>query len=170
MGRNGGTALHSQTQNGEQRLIYPTNLTSGSLYLRQWVQLISSSALTSQNLVVEFADTSGTESNTVQFITGDQWAVDLVSGSYSAQVGPGTLVRNQWVCMELIMVVSNTVGTWRLIVDGQNYVTSPMLDTLPSNEIQNTIIGLASSGDAVELLVDDVYIGTEVVGCEGDAI
>jgi hypothetical protein len=87
---------------------------------------------------------------------------------YVATSEPGIVVRDQWMCVQWRLDVSDTAGGFGLSVDGRELLSGSGLDTLPPGNIQMAVLGTSLPADTtlVDFYLDDLVLSREPVPCQ----
>jgi hypothetical protein len=86
----------------------------------------------------------------------------------SVRSEPGTLLKDEWVCLELAVVVSDTAGEATLRVDGSQLAMAQGVDTRPPGGIELFTLGIdwsQSGQEAANVWLDDVVLDDEPLPC-----
>lgn len=160
---------HTQT-----RMRLPEVRGSGTLHARFFLRVTTASVLPEQSIVFEFWDRE-------EAVEGGQTSITLSSdGRLAAFVAAGghslgaptmePLARDQWYCIEMTDVIADAGGSLTLSVDGAPVIEAMNLDTLPESPIGLAVIEAqpqaGSSGTTLDIVVDELVISTEPVGCD----
>lgn len=143
---------------------------SGSLYLRAWVQ-VPAGVPVDQVVVLALGDTTNGWVNVTLESGG---VVSLLVGNDASATRPGGgpgWAEGAWRCLRLEVDIADTGGAVRLFAgdDATPIVEGTALDTLPPGNYDNLLAGVAFSAPSqgpTAVLVDDVAVGTAPIACE----
>lgn len=160
---------HSQT-----RMRLPEPRGSGALHARFYFQVLGTAQLPEQSIVFEFWDredaADGGQTSVILSADGRLAAFAAAGGHSLTASEMEPLVRDQWYCIELGGVIDDANGSLTLSVDGQPVIDATNLDTLPANPISLAVVEAqpqaGSSGTALDVLVDELVVATEPIGCD----
>jgi hypothetical protein len=75
---------------------------------------------------------------------------------------PAAIARDQWMCLELDLVVSETAGRVIVRADGTTVLDRGAIDTKPAGAIGDLEVGISYAGGAnTKVLIDDVVVARE---------
>lgn len=172
----GPGALHLvsvESGHSQIRMRLPEPRRSGALYARFYFQVTSTAELPEQSIVFEFWDHEDTADGgqTSAILTSDgRLAAFVAAGGHSLTASTmEPLVPEKWYCIEFGSVIDDLAGSLTLSVDGQPVIEATNLDTLPANPIGFAVVEAqpqaGSNGTTLDVLVDELVIATEPIGC-----
>lgn len=142
---------------------YPSAITSGDLYVREYLYLSTSlesqvSLMVTGNGATPFPSTYFSMTPTENHIQVDQNPFSF------APLFP----QNKWTCVELHIVIDSTFGVATVTFDG-NTLTTGMTNTAVAGGYTNVDVGVHYTTDTqptVSLWVDEVVVDTSPIGCD----
>jgi hypothetical protein len=139
---------------------------SGDLWARYWYYLPNTINVTDKfsiGVISEYEDPYFGFS-VVIFPDG----VGLERGATQKKVSSPTFPRNQWVCVEMHVVIHPSAGMFELYLDSQHITSMVSEDSLPDRGYTSFEVGVHYANfnqGAVTAYVDDVRLGTSRLGC-----
>lgn len=171
-GSNALLAAPSATNNVQvQEQLSPT-IGLGSLFMRTFAYLPSSSSLPAWTVLDEVWDSPTSWTNKISLdlqadttITLNNWAM---AGQQKTSLGaPAALLpRDRWTCIELEIVVDKTNGATRLYLDDVQVITSVgNIRTRGTKAFSTVSLGAAIAGGSPQVYYDDFVVATQRIGC-----
>lgn len=160
-----GSAMRSTTSPPDApriRRTFPA-VTGGTLYARAHVRVLPSDTLTGWLILLELKDSTFVEKISYDLESGVPAVTDELGGGHAAGVEPVPL--GDLLCIELEVEVDDLDGRARVSVDGALAAEVVGVDTLPDGGIAALFVGPVAERDSVEVVYEDVYLGTVPLGC-----
>ncbi|HUS29086.1 MAG TPA: hypothetical protein VMZ53_11265 [Kofleriaceae bacterium] len=142
----------------------PSAITTGELFVRQYMWLPSSVASSQVSLIVTGNGATPFPS-TFMFLLGPELVISTDTNSFST---PDVLPRDRWVCFEMQTHIDPTAGFVKITFDGSTAFQTPLTDTDVAGGYTNVDVGVHYATDtqpAVSLWIDDVVVDTNPIGC-----
>lgn len=81
---------------------------------------------------------------------------------------PSSVVREQWMCVELEVAVDDAAGSLVLSVDGTELLNETGLDTSPDAPIDSVVIAstIEAGSGGVQYYVDEFVVARAPIGCD----
>ncbi len=156
----------------QTRFRLPEPVASGTLHVRFYLRIGSSSVLPEQTTVFELWDQEEAPSNQTSLVLtreGDLAAYISPGAHVLASAAPAPLPRDTWLCIELADQLGSGDGSFTVSVDGTAVLGAPNLVTMHPNPLIVAVLQsqptLGSVGSATELFFDELVIGSEPIGC-----
>jgi hypothetical protein len=154
------------------RIISPP-ITTGTLYVRMWQRVVAASPLLGTPIILSLQSSSNIEEfYLAQGNEGLNLIVSAVPDSESADQPMNNI--DEWHCIEVEATLdtienpdgtTTTTGSVQVSIDEIPAMVIGTEDPFPFTDIERILIG-AAGYDQVDVYIDDVYVGTEAVGCE----
>jgi hypothetical protein len=164
-------SANSANQAQLQAQLSPT-VGSGSLFVRSFVYLPSSSVLPDWTVLDEVWDSPTKWTNKISIDLQPDGSVTINNWAGSGQTKTSltsslaVIPRDQWLCMELEIVVDKLNGATRLYFDDTQVITSTGgIRTRGTKNFCTASMGAASGASAIELYQDDFVVATQRIGC-----
>ena len=163
-----GTSASTQTVQSQARRSVKAfgHRKAGNLWARYYYYLPSSVTLTdkfSSGVISEYEDPFFGFS---VLIYPD--GVGIESGSTSRKISTTIFPRNQWVCVEMHVLVDASEGLFEFFMDGAQIAAISGLDTLPNQGYTTFEVGVHYANlnqGPITTYTDDVKLGTTRLGC-----
>jgi hypothetical protein len=169
----GAGAIRFQTDTtggyGQAFMRLSTPVAAGPLYARFYAYVPSSVTVPSWFLMLELwnQDASSDGKISVEVITNDAFEISLAPNNSNHPAAANSLVRDQWMCIELALDVAATGGTASLSVNGTTVINQTGVVTLPPNPISVVVVeSMTSTATPVDLAIDDLVVATQPIGCQ----
>ena len=144
-------------------------IASGDLWMRAFVRVAAPASSVGVNLLAvehEGSDVFGIDVNVG--LEGRVHLYGVEAGTFDA-ADDVRVAADEWVCMELRVLVSDDAGELELFLDGTRVVSATGIDTYPAGDYDRVLAGVAwSDADqgSFEVLVDDVVLDVQPIGCD----
>lgn len=167
----GSHALEVHTDNstnykdGRWGAYLPAAITTGDLYVRQYMWLPSSVAITGQISLVVIGNGTSPYPATFFYLDGAQLVINTDGNPV---YGVDTLPRDRWVCAEMQIQISATNGFVKVTFDGIPALQTPAIDTDVAGGYTNIDVGVHYATDTqgpASLWIDDIVVDTNPIGC-----
>ena len=165
-------ALPSGTDNVQvQEQLSPT-IAAGSLFMRTFAYLPSSTTLPAWTVLAEVRDspTSWTNKLSLDLQADSSIVINNWAGAgqqKTSLTSPAALLpRDRWTCIELEIVVDKTNGATRLYLDDMQVITSVgNIRTVGTKALTTVSLGAVIADGSAELYHDDFVVATQRIGC-----
>jgi hypothetical protein len=162
---------YSLAGGGRGRLLAGFDFTGTELYFRSFVYIEAAQSLTSASFLL--AREVGAMADGIALQVGLDGLANLYVGPrgdpYST-LSPSTyLPRDEWVCLEGHVTISDTAGVAEYFVNGALAAQASNVDTQPGSAYGVIVVGVEyteASQPPVNLWVDDVVVATQRIGCD----
>lgn len=145
--------------------VFPA-LTSGDVYVREWLWLDGSTAVTDQLSVLVFGQGAMPFPSANLLLTPGAMALRVDSvGTPTALEFP----RDRWVCVGIHLVIDATAGSSELSLDGTVVASRTGIDTLVAGGFTNLDAGVhyaSTTQAAAKLWIDEIVADTQPVACD----
>jgi hypothetical protein len=153
----------------QTRMRLSAPVSSGPLYARFYAYVPSSVTIPDYLAMFELwcEDASSEGKISVEAIPDDVFELYLTPNGTAHAASAGSLVRDQWICIELALEVAPQGGSASLSVDGTVIIEQTDVVTLPASPISVAVIEALPSEDAagVDLTIDDLVVASQPIGC-----
>jgi hypothetical protein len=153
----------------QTRMRLPAPVSSGPLYARFYAYIPSSVTIPDYLAMFELwcEDSSSEGKISVEAIPDDVLELYLTPNDSAYAASAGSLVRDQWMCIELALEVASGGGSASLSVDGTVIIEQADVVTLPASPISVAVIEALPSEDGagVDLTIDDLVVADQPIGC-----
>ncbi len=166
--RSGATALQLATRSAGATAYIERSfgaVSSGALYVRAFLKVAGSTPIDGYSFVM--LDNGRRDGGVVVSLTDTTLALSAIKTGTAV---PGTLgyPRDQWACVEASVSLPPANGV-TVDLDGVRDVALRAEEDLPRGGYARVAIGIVESSSAqapTQLLIDDVVIATQPIGCE----
>jgi len=155
-----------------QEQLLPT-VDTGSLFVRTFLYLPSSTALPVWSVIYEVWDSPTSWSNKISIDLQPDGTVTLNNWAGAGQqktslASPTALIpRDKWTCMELEIGVDKINGFTRLYLDDTQVITSTgSVRTRGARPFSTVSMGAVIGDKALDLYQDDFAVATQRIGCK----
>ncbi len=154
----------------QNRIRLPTPVTAGLLHVRFYAYFASGYPIPEYFILLELWDQDDftDQKISIEAVSEDRFRLVLGPNASSLHVAdPGTVRRDEWMCLELALDVAASGGTATLLVDGAPLVEATDVVTLPPDPISVVAIEAVPSEDSVgtDVAIDELVVATEPIGC-----
>jgi hypothetical protein len=169
----GGGALRYQSDAfgyAQTHMRLPAPVSSGPLHVRFFAYLPA--ALTIPDYLVMFElwqqDASDDGKISVEVIDNGALEVYLTPNDSAHATAGNTVLRDEWMCIELFLDVASADGSMALSLNGTRVIEQSGVVTRPANALSVAVVeGLPSpEATSVEFFIDDLVIATQAIGCQ----
>ena len=168
----GTGAIHYQTDTGgysQTRMRLAQPVSSGLLAARFYAYIPSGLTVSNYLGMFELWDQSSGSSGkiSVEAKPNDALEVYVTPNGTTHLSAPGTLLRDQWMCLSLTLDIAASDGSLSLAVNGAAIIDHEVAVTaLPSPISVAVVEGLPSSDETgVDLTIDDLVVATQPLPC-----
>ncbi len=148
-------------------VFYPSEISTGDLYLRAYYWISSTTEITEQASILSSG--YGVDPYPSTFVLLTPGTLTLVSTEGTNTPFTVELPRDQWTCIELRITIEASAGTAAIAIDGLGTLTSVSTDTLPGAGYSGVDIGIhyATPNQApVHMWIDEVIADIAPIGCD----
>lgn len=174
--REGSGALVERAEGGaliQTRFRLPEPVEDGTLYVRFFFRISSSSVLPDQTTIFEFWDQETEPLYQTSLLVKSDGSLETFvrPGSHLIDAGPAeVLPRDTWLCLELAEKLGLGDGSITVSVDGRTVIDAPDLTTQAASPLVAAVLQTqpiaGDEANPVEFYFDELVIGTTPIGCD----
>jgi hypothetical protein len=171
MVRQGSGALHFDASAFgwvQTQMRLPAPIASGPLYARFYAYLPSGFSIPDYLVMFELWSQAANSEGKLSVEAISSNALEIQFSDRSAYAAsPASLLRDQWMCIELALDVAPSGGTASLSVNGTRVIEATNVVTSPPAPISVAVVEALPSPEStrVELVIDELAIATQPIGC-----
>lgn len=171
-GPDGTGAMHAIGRPGASGVAIYTwaePIVAGRLHARARLRVAAGDPVDAYAVLIQLDN--GVETMGLEKVSADISTADLlaVAAPFTGRGGESTIAmpREHWVCLELDIDVDAN-GSLALWLDGEQVYGASAVDTVVPGGFQRLVLGslVSRSDPPVEVVVDDLIVATEPIGCE----